>query len=623
MNTNDWHTTLAQNLRLNVLKATTAAGSGHPTSCFSAVEIMTSLFFDVMHYDPCAYEYPNNDRFILSKGHAAPLLYAVWKELGLISEEELLAFRTFNSPLEGHPTARFAFHEAATGSLGQGLAIGVGEALAAHICHLDYRTFVLMGDSELAEGSVWEAAQLANHYKLKNLIVYIDANRLGQRGESLLGTNYEQCAAQWRAFGWDTHIINGHNVDELSSLGIQIRKNALKPTVVIAKTIKGYGLGSAIEDKNGFHGQSFSQETLLQYCKQHPYIPLSNLPHPPRPNLRARNLPEITPTNADNTKTTDNHKKATRRSYGETLRSLGQCYQNLVALDAEVKNSTFSYIFEDAFPERFVECFIAEQSMIGIATGLARRGLIPFCSTFSAFLTRAFDQIRMAAIGASPIRICGSHAGVSIGQDGPSQMGLEDIALFRTLPKSIIFYPADHHATEKCMALMCQYDEGISYIRTTREATPSLYKTGTTFTIGGCHVLKQNENDQICIISAGITLFEALEAYRSLAESGISACVVDCYSIKPLPENLVRKTIAASKNRVIIVEDHYQAGGLGEAISEILSPGTQIAHLCVQELPRSGTPQELRATMGIDAASITVTALLMCTNNNQLSQETP
>lgn len=602
MNTTNWQKDVANNIRNDIIRATTKAGSGHPTSCLSSVEILISLFFEVMQYDPNSYEYPNNDRFILSKGHAAPLLYATWKALGNISDEELMQLRTFDSPLEGHPTARFRLHEAATGSLGQGLAIGLGEALASHIHGLDYRTFVLMGDSELAEGSIWEAAQLAGHYQTKNLIAYIDANRLGQRGESLMGTDYEKCASQWRSFGWDAHIIDGHNIKKLTTLGKQIREEAKKPTVIIAKTTKGYGLGKNFEDLNGFHGKPLTTEQAKQFLEKHPYKEISDLPHPPRPRLLQRTF--INKKTTQKSFAPDNKKEATRKSYGKSLQSLGVTVNKLVVLDAEVKNSTFSYLFEEEYPNRFIECFIAEQSMIGIATGLARRGCAPFCSTFAAFLTRAYDQIRMAAIGKAPLRICGSHAGVSIGQDGPSQMGLEDLAMMRSLPESIVFYPADSWSTYRCVELMQQYDKGVSYLRTTREATPIIYNKDTEFKIGGCHTIKKSNNDHICIVTAGITLFETLKAYKLLQNKNISIRVIDCYSIKPLPKEQILEAIKESNNRIITVEDHYQAGGLGEAIGAIIPMHTQHKILAVQDLPQSASPEKLRATMKIDTQAI-------------------
>ncbi len=589
---------VANNLRLLILATTSRAGSGHPTSCFSSVEICTSLFFHVMHYDPYAYEYPNNDRFILSKGHAAPLLYAIWSELGLVTQEELATFRQIDSNLEGHPTTRFPHVEAATGSLGQGLAIGLGESLAAQKNTLNYRTFVLMGDSELSEGSVWEAAQLAAHYKANNLIAYVDANRLGQRGQSLLGTDYTACANQWRAFGWDAHIVNGHDLEELITIGEQVRTSAQKPTIIIAKTIKGYGLGKDIEDTPGYHGKTFSLDFAATYKKNHTYQKTAHTITPPA--LQARTTLRTTP---QIPAMTDIFSTATRAAYGLALQKLGAMYSDLLVLDAEVKNSTFSELFETTFPDRFVECFIAEQAMISVATGLARRGFTPFCSTFAAFLTRAFDQLRMAAISQIPLRICGSHAGVSIGEDGPSQMGLEDIALMRLLPNSKIFYPADIYTTEACVKKMYMHNSGISYLRTTREPTPILYTGETTFD-DGYHVLKKSDHDQACIIAAGITVFEALKAAEELQKKQISVRVVDCYQIKPLPSNGLTKEIRACNGKVLIAEDHYAAGGLGESICSEIKTITNVIHCAIKQLPRSGKPAALRHLMGIDAHTI-------------------
>lgn len=606
---------IAYELRRLSIVMTTQAGSGHPTSALSAADIVAVLFFHAMRYNPANYNDPNNDRFILSKGHAAPVLYAAWKEAGVLSEQDLLGYRRIDSPLEGHPTLRFDHAEAATGSLGMGLSIGVGEALAAKMDKRDYRTYVLMGDSEIAEGSVWEAAQLAVFYKLNNLVAIVDCNGLGQSTPTMAaieGDEAQRFEKMFTAFGWQAFVIDGHDVPTLMRVIDQARLSD-KPVVIIAKTRKGYGVALA-EGKEDYHGKAFGREQLDQvltelknkfpqaatYKKTYtwqPQLPKNDSSAPQnQSNARLKN-----PTYTIGTEL------PTRKAYGQGLVALGELHKNIVSLDGEVKNSTYAELFEQAFPDRFVQCFIAEQNMVSMGVGLERRGKMPFISTFGAFFSRAHDQIRMAAIGTSPLRLVGSHAGVSIGQDGPSQMALEDIALMRALPNSVVLYPSDAVSTYKLLNRMVHYNHGISYLRTTRMATPIIYNNEEEFTIGGCKVIKRSSHDRVCVIGAGVTLFEALAAYDQLAltENPIMISVIDLYSIKPLDVATIRKVVNASGKRVLTVEDHYLEGGLGEAIASALcNDGVTIKHLAVRQLPRSGKPAELLAMAGIDAAAI-------------------
>ncbi|HBL98394.1 TPA: transketolase [Candidatus Dependentiae bacterium] len=612
-------------LRIDCVRATTAAESGHPTSCLSAADLVAALFFHAMRFEPDNHNNPCNDRFILSKGHAAPLLYAAWKQLGKLSDSQLLELRTFNSPLEGHPTTRFAYTEAATGSLGQGLSIGAGMALAAKKDALPYRTFVLLGDSEMTEGSNWEAAEIASFYKLNNLIALVDINNLGQRGitiealENLSGNPTDAFVKKFEAFGWNTIPVDGHDIQALVKALDKASKLASaqpsRPTVLLAKTIKGYGLNTDIENKNGFHGKALSHEKLNFYLRklldrfaettgQRGSLVLS-LPHynPQKPcttpTPSQKKTPSIKPPSY-----IVGEKYATRAAYGQALAVLG-ADERIICLDAEVKNSTYATTFENQYPDRFIECFIAEQNMIGMAVGLARRGKIPFASTFASFLTRAFDQIRMAGIGRAPLRLVGSHAGVSIGQDGPSQMGLEDLAMIRTIPESIILYPCDAVSTTACVKLMRDYNNGISYLRTTRSETPVLYKHNHPFALGECATLRSSPKDVVCIVAAGITVFEALKAYDLLAREGIAARIIDCYCIKPLPTKALQKALSQCKGRLVTVEDHYREGGMGEAIVyEVRNTIEKATCLAVAKLPRSGQPDELMAYEHIDASAI-------------------
>ncbi len=629
----------AYNMRANALRMTTQAGSGHPTSALSAADLVAALFFYGMGYDPHNPHNPENDRFILSKGHASPILYAAWKEVGILSDKDLQGYREFDSVLEGHPTMRFEHTEAATGSLGIGLSIGAGMALYAKMFKKKYRTFVLLGDSEITEGSVWEAAEVAAFYKLDNLVALLDCNRLGQSTETIHGYHLNRYAAKFEAFGWKTIKVDGHDMMQIMHALDKAQEADDHPTIILAKTVKGYGVEEA-ENKEGFHGKAFKKEELPAilkrlkerfadveaeklskdilfeegrygaWQKQFGKQEYRNMTSIPDDIINNEKTEEQESNGCLITELKDPHYELgemmpTRKAYGQALTDLGRVCDRVVSLDAEVKNSTFAELFEEKFPDRFVQCFIAEQNMISMGVGFELRGAVPFISTFASFFSRAFDQIRMAAIGQSNIRLVGSHAGVSIGQDGPSQMGLEDIALMRSLPGSIVLYPCDAVSTHRLVGQMAEYNQGISYLRTTRMATPVMYDLSQDFFIGGCHVLKKSDQDKVCVIGAGVTLFEALKAHDMLKKDGISISVIDLYSIKPIDAKTILECARASGNRIITVEDHYLEGGLGQAVAyEVRNTDINITCLAVTKLPRSGTPEELLAFEGIDADAI-------------------
>jgi transketolase len=602
-------------LRIDSIRATTTSKSGHPTSCLSAADLVAALFFNIMKFDPQDHYHPNNDRFILSKGHAIPVIYAAWKHLVVLSDEQLMALRTFDSPLEGHPTPRFIHNEAATGSLGQGLSIGVGMALHAKKTNHNYTTYVMIGDGESSEGSIWEAAEFASHYHLDNLIGLTDCNRLGQAGPSLDAHNIDVMAKKWQAFGWKTFVIDGHNMPEIIDALKQAQEIKNRPVMVLAKTYKSYGLDD-MQDTHGYHGRPFPPEELEKrlaqlkekFAKAATYQPASFTPPPPpkAPKQQKTLIPSIDLASDPNTKLFNKDSQlATRKAFGYGLAALARKVPNVFGLDGDVKNSTFTMFLEKEDPERLIQCFIAEQNMLGVASGMQLRGAIPFTATFGAFFTRACDQIRMAGIGRNALRLCGSHCGVSIGQDGPSQMGLEDLALMRVIPNSIVLYPSDAVCAFKLVECMARYNDGISYMRTTRSDTPILYDKNEEFTIGGCKVLKKSDNDKACIIAAGITLHEALKAHKELANQEIAVSVIDLYSIKPFDIQTVRATAKNSANTIITVEDHYPQGGIGEAISHaFINEDFRIETLAVKGISRSGTPQELLQFAGISAEQI-------------------
>ncbi len=582
---------LATLVRYYILFSTTTAGSGHPTSSLSATELMVGLLFGgTFRYDADHPENLNNDRLIFSKGHASPLFYGLWGAAGKLSEEDFMTYRKFGSSLEGHPTVAFRYAEAATGSLGQGLSIGLGMALnARYLDQLPFRTYILLGDSEMAEGSQWEAIQIATHYKLDNLIGILDVNRLGQRGETMYGHDLKAYESRISSFGWEAIVIDGHDFSEI----LQAYEKALrikdKPVMIIARTIKGKGV-SFLEDKNGWHGKPLKRDEYDRALKELGEVDRSIRGEIPKPeNLKPK---ERAPQEAGRIDYKVGQLIPTRKAYGNGLVRIFPNFPNLVSLDGEVSNSTFAEIFKEAHPEEFFEMYIAEQNMVGVALGLSRRGKIPFVSTFSAFLSRAFDQIRMSQYSDGNIKFVGSHAGVSIGEDGPSQMGLEDIAMFRTILGGVVLYPCDAVSTEKLVEASVSH-HGIVYLRTTREATPVIYPSDEEFVIGGCKVLRKSDRDIATVIGAGVTVHESLKAYEALEREGIFIRVIDLYSIKPLDVKTLQEA-ARTTRAVITVEDHYAEGGIGEAVRSGLAPlPVRVYSLSVKKKPKSGKPEEL------------------------------
>jgi transketolase len=593
---------IANKLRIHSIEATTAAGSGHPTSCCSAADLVAALFFGHMRYDPKNPHYYNNDRFILSKGHAAPLLYAAWAETGLFPVEELLKLRQFGNDLEGHPTPRLPFVDVATGSLGQGLSVGVGMALCARLDNLDYRTYVLMGDGECAEGAVWEAASLAGTYHLNNLIAVVDVNRLGQSQPTALGHDLDAYKKRFEGFGWRTEEIDGHDLDEILEVLAAVGLGD-QPLVILAKTLKGGGV-SFLQDLEGWHGRALSKEEAVRAIAELQPTAKSGIGHPiPAPSQ----LPEPkneAPASYPPTTYKLGDLVATREAFGNALLRIGGADQRVVAMDGDTKNSTFSEKFFKKFPNRFTECFIAEQCMVGVAMGFATRGKVPFASTFACFLTRAFDQIRVAGISTANVKLVGSHVGVSIGEDGPSQMGLEDLAMMRAVVGSTVLYASDAVCAEKLMDQIAAH-KGVCFLRTSRPKTPVLYNNDEAFPIGGAKVLRQSAEDKVTVVAAGVTLYEALQAADALKSEGIGITVIDAYSIKPLAKDVIKAAAKKTKNLVVTVEDHYAEGGLGDAVAgELSADGIKVHKMAVRELPRSGKAAELLAKYGIDANAI-------------------
>jgi transketolase len=593
---------IANQLRIHSIAATTAAGSGHPTSCCSAADLVAALFFGHMRYDPKNPKYYNNDRFILSKGHAAPLLYAAWAEVGFLPVDELLKLRQFGCDLEGHPTPRLPFADVATGSLGQGLSVGVGMALCARLDSLDYRTYVLLGDGECAEGSVWEAASAAGSYQLNNLTAIVDVNRLGQSDPTPFGHNLDVYKKRFEAFGWRTEEIDGHDIDEITEVLAAVGLGR-QPLVILAKTLKGAGI-SFIQDKDGWHGKALSKEEADRAIAELRPSAKSgigqNILAPTALPAPKNEVPsQYPPTTYQVGQTV-----ATREAFGNALLRIGSVDSRVVALDGDTKNSTFSEKFFKKFPDRSTECYIAEQNIVGVSTGFAARGKVPFASTFATFFTRAFDQIRVAGISRANVKLAGSHVGVSIGEDGPSQMGLEDIAMMRAVVGSTVLYPSDAVCAEKLMDQMAA-QPGVFFLRTSRPKTPVLYNNDEAFPIGGAKVLRQSATDKVTVVGAGVTLYEALKAADTLKNEGIAITVIDAYSIKPLGKDIILSSAQKTGNLVLTVEDHYPEGGLGDAVAgELSSSGVKVHKLAVFELPRSGKPEELLAHYGIDAQAI-------------------
>jgi len=592
---------IATRLRIHSLRMTTAAGSGHPTSCLSAADLAAALFFGEMCFNPKDPADPSNDEFVLSKGHAAPLLWAVYAEAGLIPPESLLNLRKITSDLEGHPTPRVPWVKAATGSLGQGLSVGAGLALGQRLDRSAGRTFVLMGDGECAEGAVWEAAAFAAHARLRNLCAVVDVNRLGQSDPTMYEHDLGAYARKFRAFGWDVLTVDGHKMDKILEALKKVGKQG-RPTAVLARTLKGKGV-SFIEDRNGWHGKPLKADELARAMEEIgglPDVDGRKLVRTPRPSRVPKSRSSA---RADFPRTAYKDRTATRLAYGNALLALGKVDPSVVAIDGDVKNSTYADKFFEAFPERSFEGYIAEQNMVGMGIGLAAKGYVPFIATFAAFLARAHDQVRMAGYSFSNIKLCGSHVGVSIGEDGPSQMGLEDLAIFRSVPGCVVLYPSDAVSAEASVAAMAGH-KGMAYIRTTRPATPVLYPAGEPFPIGGSKVLRKGEGDAVTVIAAGITVHEALKAHDALKKEGLGVRVVDAYSVEPLDAAGIAREVAETGGRAVVVEDHYPAGGLGEAVAAALAGKAVLKHLCIRELPRSGKPEELLERYGISAGAI-------------------
>ena len=591
----------AELLRIHSLNMTTAASSGHPTTCLSAAEIMSVLFFDEMTFDPKRPEALDNDDFILSKGHAAPVLYSAYAEAGTIPVTELNELRDFSSRLEGHPIpGKAPGVRVATGSLGQGLAAGIGMALAINHDQGNQRVFVLLGDGEMAEGSVWEAMNLAPSLGVGNLCAVLDMNRLGQSDPTMFGWDSSNYAAKAEAFGWDVYECDGHDIEALQQAFKNARKSP-RPSFIVAKTIKGKGV-SFLENVDTMHGKAVSEDDLrlaITEIEQR-LEPTDEVPA----NFKISSYSlQDSPKMTIDPNYQKGEKIATRRAYGTALQKLGARFPNMFVLDADVKNSTYTDAFFKAFPDRSIECFIAEQNMVGIATGLQTRGKIPFAATFAAFLTRAFDHIRMAAHSQANIKIAGSHTGVSIGEDGASQMGLEDVAMFRAVQGSVVLCPADGVAAEKLTCESANYN-GVSYVRTARPDVPIVYDNFESFPIGGSKVLSSSSSDIATLVASGVTLHEAVEAARLLSEEGLAVRVIDCYSIKPIDKKTIR--IAAKETKLVItIEDHFPEGGMGEAVTSVL---TDINCLCkvlaVEKVPHSGKGADLLIEQGLDASSI-------------------
>jgi transketolase len=599
---------LATQLRIDSVRSTTEAGSGHPTTCLSAADILAVLFFDELRFDPKDPQHPEADRFVLSKGHAAPILYAAWAAAGAFPREDVMNLRKITSDLEGHPTPRLPFVDVATGSLGQGLAAGVGIALNARRIGSDYRTYVLLGDGESAEGSVWEAAQVAANHNLDNLCAITDVNAFGQSRATQFAHDVDAFATRYRAFGWHAIVVDGHDISELRAALAEARGMSGRPTMIVAKTLKGKGC-SIFEDKDNWHGKPLKKGAEADAAiaeLEAAIIPTSDpAPVIPKPATRRSEgaLPDfVAAMPAPAYKMGD--LVATREAYGTALAALGGVDNRIVALDADVKNSTFSDRFEKLYPERFYQTFIAEQAMIGAAMGLASRGAIAYPSSFACFLERGADFIRMSGISMLNIKLCGSHAGVSIGEDGPSQMALEDLAMARAVPNCTVLYPSDAVCAERLVALAAA-TPGPVYIRSSRPKTPVIYSTDEKFPVGGSKVVRQSDKDVATIVAAGVTLFEALKAHDLLAKDGIAIRVVDAYCIQPIDRAGLIAAGKASGGRILTVEDHYAQGGLGDAVSEaVWDQGFTVQRLAVREIPRSGEPDELLERYGISAAAI-------------------
>jgi transketolase len=602
MNDHEQWRELAQQLRVDSIRCSDAAQSGHPTSSLSAADLMTVLISNHLHCDYSEPDNPNNDHLIFSKGHASPLLYSMYKALGLVTDEELLTYRSTGSRLEGHPTPNLPWVKVATGALGQGLPVGVGLALAAkRLDHLPYRTWVLCGDSEMTEGSMWEALEHAGHLGLDNLTAIIDVNRLGQRGFTMHQWDLDAFVRPAKALGWHVIAIDGHDLEEIDNAYAEAVGMPNLPTLIVAKTLKGKGV-TAVEDRNEVHGKPLEDsETAIEELggardvRVQTSMPVTDqAPH--QFEVAGAEMPQYDL----------GEEVATRKAYGEALVALGSSRGDVVALDAEISNSTHAQLFTVAHPERYFEMYIAEQLLVAAAVGVQIRGWVPYVSTFAAFLTRAYDFVRMGAISQANMNLVGSHAGVSIGEDGPSQMGLEDLAMFRAVHGSTVLHPCDPNQTAQLVWQMADRP-GINYLRTLRSGKPAIYSADERFEIGGSHVVRQSDEDQVAIVACGITVHEALEAAETLEGEGLHARVVDCYSVKPIDGDTLREAARATGGRIVTVEDHWAEGGLGDAVLDAFADtdeSPRVVKLAVREMPGSGPTEDMLAAAGIDAAAI-------------------
>ncbi len=596
---------LAAQIAVDSIRATSAAGSGHPTSAMSCAHLLAVLFGAHLRSDVADPANPANDRFIMSKGHAAPGLYAALKIVGALSDEDLLSLRREGSPIQGHPAPQqgFPWVDVASGSLGQGLAAGLGMALAMRMDGAPGRVWVLMGDSEMAEGSVWEAMEAAAYHRVGSLTAIVDMNRLGQRGATMHGWNGDVFRDRAEAFGWSAIQIDGHDVAAIDRAFHDAAADD-RPTLIAARTEKGHGV-SFLADQDGWHGKPIPSDRVDEAIAQLGGVRDLRVQAPAPPDWKPTHLGELRAAPAP----VYTAPTATRKAFGETLAWLAGHRPELVVLDGEVGNSTYAEDFDHVAPERFVQLYIAEQCMVGVQTGMQALGKTAWAASFGAFLTRAYDQVRMGVISGADLRLCGSHAGVSIGEDGPSQMALEDIASFRALHGSTVLYPADANATVKLVTAMCDL-RGVSYLRTTREATAVVYGPDEEFPVGGSKTLARGDDDDVALIGAGITLHGCLAAAARLSAEGVTARVIDAYSVKPIDEATVRAA-AEDTGLIVVVEDHRVEGGLGDAVLEALAasgPLTgRVSKLAVRDLPGSATPEQLRAWAGIDADAIVST----------------
>lgn len=599
---------IANILRIDSIRSTDASGSGHPTSCCSAAEIMSTLFFNVMRYKVDQPRDASNDRFVLSKGHAAPILYAAWAEAGLFPTENLLNLRKMDDDLEGHPTPRLNFVDVATGSLGQGLSCAAGMAYTGkYFDKADYRVYCLIGDGESAEGSIWEAMAFCSTYKLDNIVAIYDINRLGQSQPTSLEHDLETYKKRAEGFGWNTYIVDGHDVEALCKAFYEASTVKGQPTCILAKTYKGKGC-PGVEDLDNWHGKPLGGQSDAALKAINDQI-VNKGPHGLKPPSPSKQVP---PNNISNIKLSEppsyqmGQQLATRLAYGSAIVKIGKNNSHVVAMDGDTKNSTFAQKFKDAFPDRFIECFIAEQNLVGVGIGCGTRNrTVPFISTFAAFFTRAFDQIRMGAISQTNANFVGSHAGISIGEDGPSQMALEDLAMFRSIPGSTVFYPSDAVSCERAVELAANAS-GVCFIRTSRPNVPVIYDNSEPFQIGKAKVVRKSDNDKVTVIGCCVTLVEAMKAADELAGNGINIRIIDPFTVKPMDAATIISNAKATGGKILTVEDHYPWGGLGDAVCSAVSEEKNITvkKLAVQEVPRSGKCAELLQRYGISSCCI-------------------